>query len=83
MASLKRQFAQLQQTVKDQKEVTRKLKNHVKDLKTDYDNKFTVNYNHVTNLEERIQELEDYNQREDSGPTVQTVPASSSRSSGK
>ena len=69
--------------MKEQKADVKTLKRTVKDMKTEYEEKFTVNYQHVTNLEERIQELEDYNQREDSGPTVQAVPApSSSRSSG-
>jgi chromosome segregation ATPase len=78
--SLKRQYSQLQQSLKDQKEVSKTLKKTIKDMKTDYEEKFSVNYDMVTSLQERIQELEDWNQREDSAPPAQAVPAA--RSSG-
>ena len=80
---MKRQFSQLQQTLKDLKAETKQLNKNIKIMKADYDEKFQVNYEVVTSLQERVQELEDWNQREDSAPAAtQAAVPSSSRSSG-
>ena len=82
MDPLKRQFSQLQQTLKDQAAEAKALKKTIKDMKKEYEEKFTVNYDVVTSLQERVQELEDYNQREDSAAPAQAAVPSASRSSG-
>ena len=82
MESLKRQFSQLQQSLKEQKAEAKQLKKTIKDMKTEYEEKFTVNTTMAVSNQERIQELEDWNQREDSAPAAQAALPTASRSSG-